>query len=124
MIKFIIFENHKKINYMKIFFINFILPIIILFIGFIILMPIAFTLSFTIDSSAFKEKISYGLGFLLSIVLGWYILSNLFKYWKFHSSYNNFSIKGIIIGIVALIVFFKILQYVLPVLFPNSFRRF
>ena len=95
-----------------------------LFIGFILLIPIAYTLSFTIDSFGIKEKLAYGLGFLLSIGLAWFILSNLFKYWMIHSSYNNYGFKGIIIGIAALILFFKILQYILPILFPDSFSRF
>lgn len=95
-----------------------------LFIGFILLIPIAYTFSFTIDSSVIKEKLSYFLSFLLSLALTWFILSNLFKYWTIHSTYNNYSFKGVIIGIVALIVFFKALQYILPIIFPDYFSRF
>ena len=109
---------------MKIFFVNIILPLIMLFIGFIFLIPIAYTLSFTIDSSTIKEKLVYGLGFLLSTGLAWFILSTIFKYWMIHSSYNTYGFKGIIIGIIALIAFFKIVQYILPILFPDKFSRF
>jgi hypothetical protein len=109
---------------MKIFFVNIILPLIMLFIGFVFLIPIAYTLSFTIDSSTIKEKIAYGFGFLLSTGLAWFILSTIFQYWMIHNSNSTYGLKGIIIGFIALIAIFKIVQYILPILFPDKFSRF
>jgi WG containing repeat len=86
---------------MKTFLINIILPFVILFLTWMLLLPIAFIFTFLIESKTVQSVLTNAIALMCVVAIAFYLLKWLYNYWRNNSNYTTtyLIVLGSILGI-------------------------